>query len=273
MMVPLRLSGHQPDTLINDFKNARSMSIRETVINYLDEQISNHGNLTKVPVGRMAYIIMGVLAICENPNNFYGYDLYQPLRLGVNTFNNYFEYSLVVIALCNGGVPVPRAMVNGLVRFANRRYTTFHFVDTNALVLLALSCVKSTRQVRQASRKLAWKILSKQNRHTGAFGNQYSTALAAEVNIPCCTIDTVPDDIITYHTIPYTISYALFIQYYIPYHTILYHTILYTIPYYTIPYYTIPCYIPYHTIPYYTILYYTILYYTILYKPQILLTS
>lgn len=190
MIVSLRLSGHLPDILISDFKDRNSMSIKETLKNYLDEQYIEYGNLTEIPTGRLAYIVQAVIAICENPTNFYGYNLYNPLRFGIErfgaspTFNNYFQYSLAVIALCNGGIKVSKRTVHELINGANGR-RNIHFVDTSALILIALSCAKKSYrsyQAYRASRKLIVQIIFKQNASTGAFGNQYSTALAVEVS-------------------------------------------------------------------------------------------
>ena len=190
MMIPLRLSGHSADTLLSDFKNSSSFSIDETLRDYLNEQNRTHGNLINIPTGRLAYIIHGVVAICKDPEDFYGHNLSVPLLYGIKrfpipgTFNNYFQYSLAAIAFCIRGVKVPEIMVDKLLERVNRTFkSSTHSNDINALVLIALSCVARSDKVDRAVEKLVhWFISERQNSRTGDFGNQYSTALAVQVS-------------------------------------------------------------------------------------------
>jgi hypothetical protein len=101
-------------------------------------------------------------------------------------FNNYFGYSLAVIALCNARQQVPDFVIQELLKGANSD-DDVHSVDTDALILTALSCVSTSnkklqRKVDRASWMLVRSLIRAQDRSTGAFGNQYSTALAVEVN-------------------------------------------------------------------------------------------
>lgn len=203
IIVSLRLYGHEPDVLLSEVKNNRSMSIKETLKNYLDEQKRDHGNLEKIPPAELALIIQGVIAVCENPKDFYGYNLYSTLEIGLKTFknsttfNNYFRYGLAIIALCNGGVSVSKESVGELLEGAKANFNS-HKNDIDALILMALSCVKKgnykgtrpwvpgqgrsvANEIRKASARLAWNFITSQNPNTGAFGNQYSTGLAVSV--------------------------------------------------------------------------------------------
>lgn len=189
MIVTLRLAGHQPDTLLSNFKNVHSLSIKETLKNYLDNEMKTRGNLNNIPTGRLSHIVQAVIAICENPGKFYEHDLYAPLLSGITTFkqspnfNNYFQYSLVAIALCNGGKRVPEVMVKELIRGVYRK-VSYHSSDIDALLLIALTCVESRnmfKEIEQAKGKIVHQFITQQNKTTGAFGNQITTALVAEV--------------------------------------------------------------------------------------------
>lgn len=193
MFATLRIAGHTPDTLLSNFKNGEGESINETLKSYLDSIQSNHGNLSSIPVPRLALITQCVIAICEDPENFYGYNLTQYLLKGFPSFpkspgfNNFFGYSLAVIALCNSGKQPPQYVVHQLMNAASSQ---IHGVDTDALILTALSCVSSKNLSRSKRWWLFWRklrlarsLLLNQNKTTGGFGNQYSSALAIQVYV------------------------------------------------------------------------------------------
>ena len=181
----LRIAGHRSKTLLNDFKNALGYSIEETLNHTLD---SKNGDLSNISVPHLGLIIQGVISICKDPRNFHGHDLIQTFLNRFKTyrsFNNYFNYSLAVIALCNADEPISDNSIQELINGTCRKVGC-HSVDTNALILTALSCVSSSnitlqREVYDAISYLVKGLISKQNKKTGAFGNQYSTALAVEV--------------------------------------------------------------------------------------------
>ena len=189
MFATLRIAGHYPSTLLTDFKDGQGNSIDETLKN----KLKSVKNLLSIPSPQLGLIIQGVISICKDPKDFHGYNLIKPLLAGFpkfktySSFNNYFGYSLAVIALCNAGNKVPDFVIKELVEGANRK-VSYHSVDTNALISTALSCVSTSNrylqhQVDRAIGKLIKSMISKQNTKTGAFGNQYTTALAVEVNI------------------------------------------------------------------------------------------
>ena len=190
MMVALRLSGHQPKYLLAKFKDSSSLTIIDKLRNYLDEQKYKHGNLSKIPPGQLAYIIEAVIAICEDPFDFFGYNLYDTLRFDLKSFGNrsdfvnYFQYSLTVIAFCNGRIKVPPDVVKQLLEGAQKLFTIFD-IDISAMILVALSCIRDSSmnaEIKMASELLVTKFISSQDPATGAFGNQYSTGLAVEVS-------------------------------------------------------------------------------------------
>ena len=189
----LRIAGHHSKTLLTDFKNASGFSIEETLNDTLYSHNSTNGNLSTIPTPHLGLIIQGVISICKRPRNFHGHDLIEPLLEGFpqfktyESFNNYFGYSLAVIALCNSGEEIPDDVIRELIKGSYRKGSN-HSVDTNALILTALSCVSRSNstlknEVYRTKSNLAQGLISKQNTKTGAFGNQYSSALAVEVNI------------------------------------------------------------------------------------------
>ena len=186
----LRIAGHRSKTLLTDFKDALGFSIEETLKNKLD---SKNGNLSTIPTPHLGLIIQGVISICKDPRNFHGHNLTEPLLKGFpkfktyESFNNYFGYSLAVIALYNSGEQIPEFVIRELINGTYRK-VGYHSVDIDALILTALSCVSSSdtmlqSEVYDAISYLVKGLITKQNKTTGAFGNQYSTALAVEVNM------------------------------------------------------------------------------------------
>ncbi|CAB4028535.1 gastric intrinsic factor-like [Paramuricea clavata] len=186
MFATLRIAGHYPSTLLTDFKDGQGNSIDETLKN----KLNTVQNLSSIATPELGLIIQGVISICKDPKDFHGYNLIKPLLAGFpkyktySSFNNYFGYSLAVIALCNAGNKVPNFVIKELIKGANRK-VSYHSVDIDALISTALSCVSTSnrslqRKVDRAIGKLIESMISKQNTTTGAFGNQYTTALAVE---------------------------------------------------------------------------------------------
>ena len=184
MISIIRLAGHMPETILSEFKNNKGENIEETLNNYLDLKKEKEGNLNKIPAAELALIIQAVLSICQDSENFHGHNLINPLHHGftlfkkVPSFNNYFRYSLAVIALCNSGRSVPDAVVRELIHGAYRN-VSYHMTDIDSLILQALACISNSsiqREVDQASQTLATQLISKQNKETGAVGNQISTS-------------------------------------------------------------------------------------------------
>ena len=189
----LRIAGHRPKTLLTDYKNASGFSIEETLNDTLYSHNSTNGNLSAIPTPHLGLIIQGVISICKDPRNFTGHNLTKLLREGFPqfktypSFNNYFGYSLAVIALYNSGEKIPESVIRELINGTYRK-VSYYSVDIDALILTALSCVSRSNvtlqhEVDNAMSYLVEGLITKQNKTTGAFGNQYSTALAVEVNI------------------------------------------------------------------------------------------
>ena len=139
----LRIAGHRSKTLLTDFKNASGFSIEETLKDTLD---SKNGDLSTIPTPHLGLIIQGVISICKDPRNFHGHNLTEPLLKGFpkfktyESFNNYFGYSLAVIALYNSGEQIPEFVIRELINGTYRK-VGYHSVDIDALILTA--CTKT----------------------------------------------------------------------------------------------------------------------------------
>jgi hypothetical protein len=182
----LRLAGHKPKTLLSEFKDRHGLNIEEALKNFLDSKNATEGNLSRIPNPHLALIIQTVASLCQDPENFHGYNLIPPLLSGfalfkkIRNFNNYFGYSLAVIALCNAGHRVPDDVVRELLNGAYRQ-VSYHSSDIDSLILQALSCISNSsmqNEVHRASQKIVENLITKQNTTTGAFGNQISTCTA-----------------------------------------------------------------------------------------------
>ena len=180
----LRLAGHKPKTLLSEFKDRSGSNIEETLKAFLDSKKRTDGNISRIPNPHLALVIQAVISLCQNPEDFHGYNLIPPLLSGfalfkkIRGFTNYFGYSLAVIALCNAGQRVPRAVVQELLNGAYRK-VGYHSSDIDSLILQALSCISNSslqNEVDHASGKIVEQLIKKQNETTGAVGNQYSTA-------------------------------------------------------------------------------------------------
>ena len=169
---------------MSEFKNGSGYNIEETLKGFLDLKNNTDGNLTGIPNPHLALIIQTVVSLCQDPENFHGHNLLPSLLSGfalfkkIPKFNNYFGYSLAVIALCNSGQSVPDEVVRELLNGAHRQ-VSYHSSDIDSLILQALSCISNSsmqNEVYHASGKIVEQLVTKQNKTTGAFGNQYSTA-------------------------------------------------------------------------------------------------
>jgi hypothetical protein len=133
----LRLAGHKPKTLLSEFKDRHGLNIEETLKNFLDLKNATDGNLSRIP-NDLAHIIQTVVSLCQDPENFHGYNLIPPLLSGfalfkkIRNFNNYFRYSWAVIALCNAGHRVPDDVVRELLNGAYRQ-VSYHSSDIDSL--------------------------------------------------------------------------------------------------------------------------------------------
>ena len=73
-----------------------------------DNNSERRPRLVQIPVGRLALYILALESTCHDTTDFYGNDLVEILERNMkhfprNDFNNYFQYSMGVLALCQSG--------------------------------------------------------------------------------------------------------------------------------------------------------------------------
>ena len=165
----------------------------------LNAEIIKQGGLGSIPGGPLAVYILGALATCENPWQFYGLDLVTSLNQKLDKFpqvgfNHPFQYSLAIIALCTAGKNVgQRKYLNYIIHNIPNQTTSAHASgDTLSMHIFALTCVKqfvkgakqfSLKRRIQGGINAASKILYKRQRLDGTFGkNEVTAALSYQVS-------------------------------------------------------------------------------------------
>lgn len=165
----------------------------------LNAEIVKQGGLGSIPGGPLAVYILGVLATCQDPWQFYGLDLVTSLHRKLDKFpqvgfNHPFQYSLAVIALCTAGKDVgQRKYLNYIIHNIPNQTPAAHASgDTLSMHIFALTCVKKfVKGAKQFSLKrriqggidAASKILYKRQLLDGTFrANEVTAALSYQVN-------------------------------------------------------------------------------------------
>ncbi|CAC5412214.1 unnamed protein product [Mytilus coruscus] len=130
--------------------------------------------------GKLAHYILGILATCQDPRNFYGHNLIDKMKnhLVVSStylMSNKFSYSLIVIALCKAGESVD---VKHLDEISSTPGQYKFGVDEAAMVYIAYKCVGD--QTYQTKRDSALDYIFQHQERNGLFGNEFSTSLAIQ---------------------------------------------------------------------------------------------
>ena len=169
----------------------------ETGAEHLNAEIikASIGSLSGV---RVALYILGALATCRDPQNFYDFNLVGSLKNKLSKFpqvgfNHPFQYSLAVLALCSSGKDLRRKTftyvknilqnIPGQVGHASG--------DTLAMQVMALKCIKKSitkRSTKAFLKKINTGIdtasneLLKRQLNDTTFGeNEVTAALASQV--------------------------------------------------------------------------------------------
>lgn len=200
-LVSLRLAGHKPNTILSDFKINSSFTAVDSLKGYLDQHQRKYSDLSMIPAGQMAYIVQGTLALCLDPESFYGHNLAKALVDSFSRYSkklkccNYFEYSVVGLALCHSKTTVPRWAVKRWIKHTelaeNKRCTCRSYSgmpDITAMKIMALSCLQKNFQQSNWSKKKLEKTLNYLiktiltfQKDKRSFGNIHSTSLAVQV--------------------------------------------------------------------------------------------
>ncbi|XP_071790664.1 cobalamin binding intrinsic factor-like isoform X1 [Asterias amurensis] len=159
-----------------------------------DNNSERHPRLVQIPVGRLALYILALESTCHDTTDFYGNDLVEILERNMKhfprkDFNNYFQYSLGVLALCQSGTQAVKLKHIRQLLEGQEDDGCYMFdgqgADVSSLSLMALSCAEDSVPESYRSHferhfnKTMDCILSKQN-EDGSVGNHISTALASQ---------------------------------------------------------------------------------------------
>ena len=158
-------------------------------------------DLGTIPGGRVGLYILGVMATCRDPKNFYEINLLRSLdtKLGKypqSGFDHPHQYSLAVIALCSSGANFVKkfAYLRNIIGRIAKELATVNDTssDTLAMQVLALSCVKTSMKRKEAKPlkkktevaiHLATSELLKRQMNDSTFGeNEVTAALASQVS-------------------------------------------------------------------------------------------
>ena len=170
---------------------------------HLKSEIHKH-NVDFIPIARLAHYIHGLLSTCSNPRKFEKHNLVHHMTKGLahfpistesSRFETHFQYSVAALALCNSGHVVKehfaKVLTKKLKSFEAEVKNPFS-LDTVAMATTALACVYKNqaksmnshyRKKLQLAIKLGVDLLLEQQKKNGdgSFGNEVTTALAAQV--------------------------------------------------------------------------------------------
>ena len=182
----------------------------EKIGEYIDKQ-----GLNNITTGRLAYIVLGVKALCQDPKSYHGYNLIKTVEDGIKKypvvgFNHPFPYALAVLSVCTSGYGQDsyETYTKMLSKMIMKNRNSVHAGDTISMATMALTCMyKSLRRLRRldcryvywyrrtADRKLCrlrsklrWIIwfatrwLRRRQKRDGSFGNSITSAHAVQVH-------------------------------------------------------------------------------------------
>ena len=116
----------------------------------LHAEINKEGGLDYVSGRALAAYVLGVVATCRDPWQFYGLDLVTSLQEKLDKypqvgFNHPFQFSLSMIALCTAGKDVGKwKYVNYIINNIQKQSITTAYASGNTMSMhiLALKCVE-----------------------------------------------------------------------------------------------------------------------------------
>lgn len=169
----------------------------ETGAEHLNAEIIK-GDIGSLSGGRVALYILGALATCRDPQNFYDFNLVSSLKNKLSKypqvgFDHPFQYSLAVMALCSSGKDLGRKKTTYVKEILHSvpDQTDYASGDTLAMQVMALTCIKKSIK-KQGNKALIKKInkginttsseLAKRQLNDTTFGeNEVTAALASQV--------------------------------------------------------------------------------------------
>ncbi|XP_033102151.1 cobalamin binding intrinsic factor-like [Anneissia japonica] len=147
----------------------------------------------KLSLGKFAYYVNALNATCHDVTNFYGHNLVEMLQEQMhlfprNGFNNYYQYALAMLAVCNSGQTIKVRNVRTLISGQDEDGiigSHSGLPDETAMAVMALHCV--LRSVNHNIRTIVSHAISDAEhallswqQEDGSFGNIHSTALVVQ---------------------------------------------------------------------------------------------
>ena len=171
----------------------------ETGAEHLNSEIIN-ADIDSLSGGRVALYILGALASCRDPKNFYDFNLVSSLKTKLSKypqvgFNHPFQYSLAVLALCSSRHNLGRLKFGYVDKILQSIPEQLPSViangDTLAMQIMALTCVSKSIK-KKGSETILQKIkdginitsaeLVNHQKNDSTFGeNEVTAALASQV--------------------------------------------------------------------------------------------
>ncbi|KAL9981611.1 hypothetical protein ACROYT_G010337 [Oculina patagonica] len=169
----------------------------ESGSDHLNAEIIN-ADIGSLSGGRVALYILGALATCRDPQNFYDFNLVSSLKNKLSKFpqvgfDHPFQYSLAVLALCSSGKDLGKkklTYVKDILKSIPNQLE-HAYGDTLAMHVLALKCIKKSIKKPGMKKALLKKIntgidiaskelLNRQLNDTTFGQNEVTAALASQ---------------------------------------------------------------------------------------------
>ena len=195
MIVALRLAGHLPHTILNDFKIKHS----HTILDYLKSHLDNHKISPHLSLGHIASMFQAISALCYDPQNFYSHNLAHTLLNGLNSFQhstckNLFEYSSVALAVCQSkGTSIKPQLARTIHFEINKACVSQSCIkrpDTISMTLMTLSCLRQNmaekevvllHDVDKTTKRLLEVVKNALQKHKDNLWNAHSKGLLVQV--------------------------------------------------------------------------------------------
>ena len=177
------------------------------LIGYPVEQGAEHlraeiikNDIGSIPGAKVGFYILGAMATCQDPQNFYEFNLVRALKTKLGKypqlkFEHPFQYSLAVVALCSSGKGLGndkliyvRNITDSIKKQVAKKSVDDLRGDTLSMQVLALTCVKKTMKRKDAKKihaaiRMASDELVKIQINDSTFGkNEITAALVSQVS-------------------------------------------------------------------------------------------
>ena len=170
----------------------------ETGAEHLNAEIIN-ADIGSLSGGRVAHYVLGALASCRDPRNFYDFNLVRSLETKLSNypqvgFNHPFQYSLAVLALCSSGrMKLALGYVKNILLSISEQLPSVHASgDTLAMQIMALTCASKSikkkkseailKRIKDGIKDASTELVIRQLNDSTFGQNEVTAALALQVS-------------------------------------------------------------------------------------------